>query len=190
MSLVLRPRKPKHPDLIPIIAALAVTEALEMHGVKVRIKWPNDIIVNGRKLAGILCESSVVGERFQWVIVGIGINVNNLPPKLPGLASKFQPISIIQITGEEMTLLPLANSIKDALIRHYDNLQAGGDKAILDTYNAQSILRNRNVSVSLQDQTLEGAAGQVDTDGRLSLKSTNGSIHKLRSEDVLLLETL
>ncbi len=191
MSIILRPRRrANHLTLTPLIASLAITEALEEYGVNGRIKWPNDVVVNGRKIAGILCESSIAAGRFQWVIVGIGVNANNPPPILTTTKSSYQATSMIQVTGEETNLESLANSLRDLVIQHYDDLLSGGERAMLTEYNAHQMLRDRKLRVSLHDQILEGVAGQVDSEGRLGLQGPDGSTHKIRSEDVLLVETL
>ena len=191
VSIILRPgRRAKGLALIPVIASLAVIETLRDYGVNARIKWPNDIIVNDGKIAGILCESSVSREKFQWVIVGIGVNVNNQPPRMPSQDSKYKAVSMIQISGRETKLSSLAESIRGSLIRHYDKLQAGNEKVLLNEYNAQQTLRNGLLRIAVADKTLEGVAMEIDTEGRLNLETLEGTIHKIRSEDVLLLELL
>jgi len=114
--------------------------------------------------------------------------VNNPPPHLPCLKSKYKAVSIIQITGEETNLKSLADSIRASVLRHYDKLQAGSDRVMLDEYNVRQMLRNCNVRVSLPNRILEGVATQVDIEGRLNIKTSDGTTHKIRSEDVLLIE--
>jgi BirA family transcriptional regulator, biotin operon repressor / biotin---[acetyl-CoA-carboxylase] ligase len=191
MSIILRPGgRARRLDIIPLMVSLAVVETLRGYGVSGQIKWPNDIMVKDQKLAGILCESSILKDRFRWIIVGIGINVNNLPPELPSLGSKYKGTTMIQIIGKETRLSSLADSIRDSLLRHYHNIQGEGERTILHEYNRQQTLRNRKVRVSLIDHVVEGVAGRVDREGRLSLKSSDGSNYKLRSEEVLQVESL
>lgn len=191
MSIILRPiEKAKRLAFIPAMVSLAVVETIAKYGVTGRIKWPNDVMVEDKKLAGILCESSILGARFQWIIVGIGVNVNNPPPRLPSLNSNYEAISMIQITRKETNLSSLAESIRSSVIRDYNDLQSAGETGMLEQYNVQQTLRNCYVRISLPDQILSGVAGQVDAEGRLSLETPDGSTHKIRSENVLLIETV
>ncbi len=81
-SLVLRPRIP--PDRAPalaLVAALDWAEVLALRGVPARVKWPNDVWAEGRKIAGILTEMSAEADRVHWLVLGVGVNVNNRPPR-------------------------------------------------------------------------------------------------------------
>ncbi len=191
MSIILRPeRRLKRPALIPLLGSLAVTEALEKYGVHGRIKWPNDVIVEARKIGGILCESSVTGGSFQWIIVGIGVNVNNPPPILPSINSRYQATAVIQVKDKKTDLSALADSIRDSVLHLYDSLLANGVGNMLREYNKLHVLRNRKVRVLLSNHGIEGVAGEVDVEGRLSVKNSDGSTKMLQSEDVRVVDIL
>ncbi len=191
MSIILRPDgKIARLNLIPAIASLVVMKVLNSLGISGGIKWPNDVSVKGRKIAGILCESSVLADGVQWVIVGIGINVNNSPPKIASMDSKYEAESIISLIGIKTNLSSLAQSIRDSMLRHYDQLWRGGETAILEEYNTNHSLRDCKVRVSLRENVIEGVADGVDEDGRLTIKGSDGFTHRMRSEDALLIETL
>lgn len=191
MSIILRPEgKVVRLTLIPILASLAVMKILRSLGVNGWIKWPNDVSVKGRKIAGILCESSVLSNGVQWIIVGIGINVNNSPPKIASLGSEYEAESLIALTGVKTNLASLAESIRDSILRNYDKVWIGGETTILEEYNTHHSLRDRKVRVSLSTQVIEGVADRVDAEGRLTLKGADGFTHRIRGEDALLVETL
>ncbi len=191
MSIILRPEgKIVRLNLISALASIVVLKVLRSLKINGGIKWPNDVSVKGRKIAGILCESSVLSNEVQWVIVGIGINVNNSPPKLASLDSKYEAESVISLTGVKTNLSSLARSIRDSMLRRYDQLWRGGETTILEEYNTNHSLRDCKVRVSMRENAIEGVADGVDNDGRLTLKGSDGSTHRIRSEDALLVETL
>ncbi len=191
MSIILRPEgKVVRLNLIPALASLVVLNVLRSLGVNGWIKWPNDVSAKGRKIAGILCESSVLSDGVEWVIVGIGINVNNSPPKIASLDSKYEAESVISLTGVKTNLSSLAQSIRDSMLQHYDQLWRGGETTILEEYNTHHSLKNCKVRVSLLEHVLEGVADGVDAEGRLTLKGADGYTHRILSENALRVETL
>jgi BirA family transcriptional regulator, biotin operon repressor / biotin---[acetyl-CoA-carboxylase] ligase len=103
---------------------------------KVSIKWPNDIIIDTKKIAGILIETSVIGQHLNWVIIGIGVNVNQK------VFSKDLPIagSLIQFSERELDLNNLLNSYIDLFHKRYDQLSANKNKEI-DREYLESLFR-------------------------------------------------
>ncbi len=191
MSIVLRPEgKILKFNFIPVLASLVVLKVLLDLGIHGQIKWPNDITVQGRKIAGILCESRTLANVVRWVIVGIGVNVNNSPPKVTGPDSKYEAESVNSLTGNTINLSTLARSIRDSLMQDYDKLWREGESQILKEYNAHNSLIGSKVRISLAGGVLEGVGDGVDNEGRLVLKGNDGFTHRLRSEDALLVETL
>lgn len=191
MSILLRPEgKILRLNFIPALASLVVLKVLRGLGVEGGIKWPNDVSVEGRKIAGILCESRIRANGVQWVIVGIGVNVNNTPPKIPSPDSKYEAESVISLTGVNTNLALLAQNIRDSMLQHYDQLWRGGETPLLEEYNAHNSLRGRGVRISLFEDVLEGIADGIDADGRLKVRRNDGSSHRIRSEDALQVETL
>src|SRR5699024_11610581 len=93
MTLLLRPQiEPEKASFLTLLAALAVTDAImQVTGVSVQIKWPNDIVANGRKLCGILTEMSTDANGIRYVVVGIGINCNmdSFPQQLESIATSL-----------------------------------------------------------------------------------------------------
>ncbi len=94
------------------------------------IKWPNDIYWRDRKTGGILIESSILGDKWQWAVVGIGININQTA--FPGLAQKA--VSLKEITGKEYNPVELARELCQCLSKRYLELQNDGFSAILETF--------------------------------------------------------
>lgn len=153
MSVVVRPRAPPARwGLIPLAAGLAVVDAIAVHGFAARLKWPNDVLLDGRKLGGILVESRLDADPFA--IVGIGMNVHAAPlPDATSLAAHGAPPDDV---------LALARVVRDALLR---TLDATADEP------ARLLQRIRLACATLgRDVTWEGGAGRaadLDEDGAL-----------------------
>lgn len=186
LSIILRPAENLgKPGLIPAIAALAVREALLKFGVDGEIKWPNDVTVNRRKIAGILCESLIQGQRTRWIVVGIGVNVNNAPPSLQQHRSDYKAESMIRLIRKNTSLASLAQTLQKSLLKAFNALAGGSEREILDEYNAHNALTGRKVRLYLRDGVIEGIARGIDDNGRLSLMNDDDRLRKVSTEDVL-----
>ena len=151
------------------VGLAAVTAARRLAGVDARLKWPNDLLVGDRKLAGVLAQSTFVGGR-QAVVVGIGINVGWCPPEGARLADG---------DGAPAGLGPL-DVLRDLLVA-YDELPA--DVAPLYRSNLGTL--GRAVRVELADGLLEGRAIDVEPDGRLVVLDACGISHRVDTGDVV-----
>ncbi len=162
------PAPPAPRSLVPLVAGLAVSEALLELGVESRLKWPNDVLSGGRKLAGVSAEASSGAAGPEVVVLGIGVNVRVNP--LGDLAT-----SVLEATGEERDLLDVAASV---LLRVHDRLgelHGGSAAALLDAWRARSVpWWGRSVEVVWEDQALRGVAAGVDQDGALVLELPDG----------------
>ncbi len=174
MSVVLKPGKPD-PRLV-FVGALAVVDVLGELGVEAWVKWPNDVWVGRRKIAGILTEAK--GEEF--VVMGIGLNVNNpLPGELKGKAT-----SIKVLTGRET---PLEDVIK-SLLRHLDLWYAvflrDPGKVVREVRERMPIL-GKAVEVATGEERFSGEAADLLPDGSLLLKTKEG-VRRVLQGDVSL----
>jgi BirA family biotin operon repressor/biotin-[acetyl-CoA-carboxylase] ligase len=114
--------QPAMADQVPLVAAMAVHKTVSNYLMNAQIKWPNDIVLDGRKLAGILVEAIFEGERLEALIVGIGINVNNLvfPPELEG-----QAISMRMKTGREHKIENIVDEVVKVFALEFIHLLKG-----------------------------------------------------------------
>ncbi|WP_048148812.1 biotin--[acetyl-CoA-carboxylase] ligase [Palaeococcus ferrophilus] len=172
MSVILKPRIP--PSEVPklvFVGALAVTDALKAWGVEGRIKWPNDVLVNGKKVCGILSEASFL-EEVNHVVLGMGINVNNPAPE--------EGISLKDVLGREVPLPEFFRTLVEALDLWYSVFLK--DRArVLEEWRSRAILGTR-VRV-LGDEPFEGVALDVDDDGCL-LVDVGGRVTRILYGDV------
>lgn len=172
-SIVMRP--PVGPAAVPaliLVAALEWARALESRGVPARLKWPNDLWVDGRKVAGLLTEMSAEMDRVHWAVLGVGLNVANEPPAgvdVPAAALK-------EWLGNRVTRQELLSSWIDRFSASYRRYCAAGFAPFRRAYDERSWLRGRAVRYQTPTGTATGRAGGVDAVGRLSVETPRGSV--------------
>jgi BirA family biotin operon repressor/biotin-[acetyl-CoA-carboxylase] ligase len=190
LSFILRPKlAPVHAPQITLMAAVALAETVgSFIPQKVTIKWPNDILVNGKKLAGILTEAACVPERVEYVILGIGVNVNypidSMPQELRQGATSLLDLTRIEVNRESF----LRRLIQD-LDRCYGDLEQSGFEPLAPRWEAHFGLRGQRVRVELIDQVVVGRARGIAQDGALLVQGDDGTLQKVIAGDVIPLET-
>jgi BirA family transcriptional regulator, biotin operon repressor / biotin---[acetyl-CoA-carboxylase] ligase len=163
-SVLLRPPPDRHLPELSLVSAVAVAETIDAAtGLSSQIKWPNDVMLNRRKVAGILSE---LGDGA--VVVGIGINANQAREGLPADAPT-EPGSLRSLTGTTYDRAALLASLLHRLERGYDAWREGGLDALYGEIGARDFLRGRRVTVDGEPAT----ALQILRDGRLEV-ATNG----------------
>jgi len=182
LTVVLRPAA-EHLKALVIIAALAVARAIErLAGLQTSLKWPNDVLVAGRKIAGILSESELVGQSVSYALVGIGVNVNAdlaAYPETGALAT-----SVMTELGREVSREALAAAILNEFEALYLAAQAG--EPIDQEWRARLGMLGKDVRVRFGEQVEEGLAEDVDSDGSLILRRADGSRVAIAAGDVTL----
>jgi BirA family biotin operon repressor/biotin-[acetyl-CoA-carboxylase] ligase len=187
-SVVLRPEMSASEAAgLVFVAGLAVAEVLkEVYGLRVETKWPNDVLVDRRKISGILCEMSTKGETVSYVVVGIGINVNfnvakALPQTLRGTTASVQGL-----LGRKVRVEDLFGAVLEKLEETYDLYVKEGIAPILDMWKRFATFLGREVEVVFDDEKLRGVALGIDAEGRLVLKLQDGSLKAFVAGDVSL----
>jgi len=167
------------PDLSPVLSfrvSFAVSLTLagilnEMFGVDVRLKWPNDLLVDERKLCGILSELEAEADRVAFVNVGVGINVNNDPAAIEPAAT-----SLKAILGRDV-------SRKDILARFLDafeqRMKTAAFDRVIEEWKARTVTLNREVRVVTIREIFSGKAVDIDESGALVLQGADGSIQRI-----------
>jgi len=185
LSLLLRPRLPaERLAWVTMAVALGAAEAVEQAtGLPVDLKWPNDLEVRGRKVAGILAEGAFVDGRLAYVIAGLGLNVDMDFSGQPDLQARATSLSaeLGQPVAEEALLAPILEHIE----QHYLALSAGVSP--VSAWSARLVTLGQPVEVSLADgRRLAGLAEQVEPDGALRLRLADGRLEIVRAGDVSL----
>ena len=184
LSCVLRPAlAPREVAPITLAAGVAVCEVVNAHGAGASLKWPNDVMVEQRKVAGILTEMTTRGGRVEFAVVGIGINVNggDFPPALADIAT-----SLRLERGQRIDLAALTTDLLAALEGWIDRFTTGGVDAIAAAWIGHADL-SRRLRFEEEGQLLIGRARGLDRDGALLLVGEDGREHRVVAGDVDLL---
>lgn len=183
-SVVLRPPfPPQEAPKCTLMAAVAVNRAIrEMTGVSCGIKWPNDILCNGRKLVGILTEMNAEMDAINHIVIGMGINVNimaaEIPPELEGKLTSLQ-----METGAPVSRIALFIKILERLEELYLSVRTSGFASVLSAWRQESITLNQLVTVIAPDKTFIGKALDIDSEGALLVETDTG-IERVLAGDV------
>ena len=172
-SLVLRPTfLPMEVSKITLLAAVAVTKVLRKYKVECGIKWPNDILVNGRKLVGILTELNASMEKINYLIMGIGINTGITQKNLPDeLKDTVTSLAMEHVRFKRNKLLC---DVLVQLERYYFLAEKVGFDPILDEWKTLSCTLGEEVEVIMPDRTFSGTAINIDHDGNLIVQTSYG----------------
>ncbi|HXV33185.1 MAG TPA: biotin--[acetyl-CoA-carboxylase] ligase [Gaiellaceae bacterium] len=178
-SVLLEPPPERPLAQLSLVGGLAVAETVEeATGAAAGIKWPNDVLLGGRKVAGVLAEAAGGG-----VVLGIGLNVNQRAEELPG-GAKVAAGSLLTADGRRRQRAPLLAGLLLALERLYDRWREDGLEAVHGALAARDVLRGRRVSIAGE----AGIAAGIDWDGRLVVEVGPGERRAVESGEVLVLE--
>jgi BirA family biotin operon repressor/biotin-[acetyl-CoA-carboxylase] ligase len=185
MSLILRPRSlaPHQIARVTMATALGCCDGIRAAiGLETQIKWPNDILLRGKKCAGVLTETRCIGEQIEYVIVGLGLNVN------------FSATAVNEIPTDATTLLdelrketpraPLVQAILQRVEDYYLRVRAGHN--LHKEWAARLTTLGQSVRAQAPEGIDEGIAESVDEDGALRIRRADGSLVRLIAGDVTL----
>ncbi len=170
---------------LTMLSSLAAADAVrEVAGLRVSLKWPNDLIVppTWKKLSGVLTETGMVGAQLDFVVVGIGVNVNVPPEALPDLDPNAT--SILAETGRVVDRLTLLTAFLAEVERRYEALRAGANPR--QEWAGRLATLGRSVKATTSDGVFTGVAESVDEDGALLLRAPGGALRRLVAGDVTL----
>ena len=184
MTLVLKPDfAPDRASMLTLIAALAVSKAIsEKTGQEAGIKWPNDIVMNGKKVCGILTEMSAQIDYINYVVIGTGINVNQteFPEEIAEIAT-----SLAIEMGHPVNRAKIVAAVLEAFEENYEKfLEAGDLSALQEAYEA--VLANKDQPVRVLDpkEPFEGVALGITSTGELRVRKEDGTIAEVHSGEV------
>lgn len=173
-SVVLYPNiPPQRGMLITMASSISVAQAIqEVTSFTPVIKWPNDILIDGKKVCGILTELDAEMDKINYVTIGVGINVNN--PLEDNLQNKA--ISLIEKTGSKISRVGLLRSILKHLDDNYSMLNSGDNARIRQLWFNYAEIVGKKVRVEGEKSVIEGIVSDVDETGCLIIKTTDGSV--------------
>ena len=188
MSCILRPKiAPNEIPRVTLLAAVAAARAIRtVTSLDVSIKWPNDIMLDGKKVCGILTEMKAEQDRAAFVILGIGINVNTPARQLPkGSASLRDELLRRGIRGK-VSRVELTKNILERLEELYTLSERKGFASVIEAWKGLSAMLGARVKITLPNRTFEGLAHDIDPDGSLIVRLDSGVLEKLPSGDVMM----
>lgn len=185
-SIVLRPELPpaRAPELT-LVASVALCDALRQAGVAAGIKWPNDILASGRKVAGVLTELAAEPDRVHWIVLGVGVNVNarreDFPEEVRDVAT-----SVLLERGQPAPRALLAAACFTAIEEWVDRHAEEGFGPVRDAWRERSVTLGREVRVNVEGRELSGTAEDIDEGGALLVRGPSG-VERVLAGDVTLL---
>jgi BirA family biotin operon repressor/biotin-[acetyl-CoA-carboxylase] ligase len=174
-SLIIRPPiSHENIGVISIYAGLSVMETLK-HFAELQpdCKWPNDVYLHGKKICGILSEAVFENNRLAGIVIGIGLNINqtNFPEEI-----KSKAMSLSAALGKDQNRFEIFGQIIDRLEYNYESIKSGRLKYLLEEFENNSSMFNKEVKINQNGKILQGIASRLDDDGGLIIKTTNSEI--------------
>jgi BirA family biotin operon repressor/biotin-[acetyl-CoA-carboxylase] ligase len=186
-SILLRPDlRPQETTQLTVASATALHRAIESEiGLKPEIKWPNDILICGKKVAGILTELSAELDKIRYVILGIGIDVNQDANEFPAELKKIATSLKIE-AGETISRAELATAILRELDKDYSRICGGKFPEVADEWEENCSTIGKNVTVQIGGRKIRGCAESLDDDGTLLVRTEHGHLERIIGGDVTL----
>jgi BirA family biotin operon repressor/biotin-[acetyl-CoA-carboxylase] ligase len=187
-SVILRPKlKPAETIKLVFVASLAIVDALkQLHGLKAKTKWPNDVLIDGRKVCGILSEMKTNGEQVKYAVLGIGINANFDVEKVLPEQLRENATSLAKELGTKVDLNELLKATLEKLESVYDLFLEKGFAPVLSKWKQSASFLGKQVEVRNEDEKLRGSAVDVDESGSLILRLNDGVMKHVFIGDVSL----
>ncbi len=186
-SVLLRPSvNPQETTQLTVASATALRRAIKtVTGLSAEIKWPNDLLLGGKKVEGILTEMSAEVDRVRHIILGIGVDVNQdaneFPAELRGIATSLKIEA-----GEAISRAGLATEMLRELDADYTRIGAGKFPQLADEWEAGCATIGKNVSVQMGARLIRGRAEALDDDGALLVRTEHGHLERVIGGDVTL----
>jgi BirA family transcriptional regulator, biotin operon repressor / biotin---[acetyl-CoA-carboxylase] ligase len=188
LSVVLRPNIPIYKaPLITLTGAVAVASAIRTTcGLEAGIKWPNDILISGKKVSGLLTEMSAEQDRIRHIVLGIGVDVNmemgELPPEIRSLTT-----TLAAEAGAKINRTTLLQQVLRDLERWY-RMFLNNHAAVLEEWKKLNMTVGNRITVSGAGEDLDGLAQGVDSDGRLIVRLDDGTVRTVAAGDVTIVK--
>jgi len=189
LSVVLRPAiSPVAACQLTFLSVVAVARAIEScTALAPQIKWPNDILIGGKKVAGLLNEMNAETEKVNFVVLGIGVNLNMRLAQLDESVLRHPATSLLEAGGEEVDRLDFTRTLLKELDGLYHRFLTEGEGAIRAEWLERSAMRGRRVKVNCGEREFTGRVTGVDTFGALLVELTDGTLETVLSGDVALI---
>lgn len=174
---------------LTLVASIAVAEAVKNMGADAIIKWPNDVLVNGKKVAGVLTQMQTKGDRVDFVMLGVGVNINMTREMMEQDMGDVAQIatSLRELLGQEVDRVRFSADLINELEIWYTKFLREGKSAIIREWTERWGAVNRRVQVRYNEIQIEGIALGLDRNGYLLVKKDDDTVEKIIAGDILLL---
>jgi BirA family biotin operon repressor/biotin-[acetyl-CoA-carboxylase] ligase len=188
LSVVLRPGIPTHKaPLITLMGAVATASAIRMKcHLQAVIKWPNDILISGKKVSGLLTEMSAEPDRIKHIALGIGVDVNMALDELPPDIRSHTTTLAVEADHKIDRISLLQQILRD--LEHWYQIFLKNDAAVLKEWESLNMTIGNRVAVSGLGETFEGIAQGIDNEGRLIVRMDDGAVRTVAAGDVTILK--
>jgi len=185
MSVLLRPDiSPQHAPVMTMMSAISTARAItEVTGLETTIKWPNDVLIDRKKVSGILTEMNAEQERINYVVIGIGINVNMKREDFP-VDLRVPATSLAECLGKRVDRMNLLLMLIRILEQDYDELKKDGIMSIFNRWRKGCDILNRRIKVSLPGEEITGVAEDLTPEGGLMVRLDCGGKRVIYAGDV------
>ena len=188
LSALFRPEvSPKRSSVFTFLASCALVEVFSGYGVDAGIKWPNDILVGGKKISGVLTELGTSGGAVDYLVIGIGVNLNLseefIRREMEDISEKTTSLSVL--LGEDVSRERFCAELINALDRFYGEFRRRGTGAIVDRWIGMWGFLGKEVSVDVSGEDVSGVAERVDANGFLYLRTDEGGLRKVITGDMV-----
>lgn len=190
ISVIFRPSiAAKNAPFLTLVASIALAETIKNEGANTLIKWPNDVLINGKKAAGVLTAMQPRGDEVDFIVVGIGVNLNMTRETMKKEMGEVAEIatSLREELGHEIERAKFTADLINELEMWYQRFLQNGKSPIIKEWMRRWGAINRRVRVKFNETVVEGTASGIDENGYLLIKKDDGTTERIISGDVILL---
>ncbi|HEY4715802.1 MAG TPA: biotin--[acetyl-CoA-carboxylase] ligase [bacterium] len=188
ISAILRPDMPPYiSPQITLVAGVAVARTVEkVTGIRAGIKWPNDLLLNGKKFCGILTEMNSESDKINFIVLGIGVNLNSTIKEYPAeIADNITTLK--DVTGRNIPRVEFTMALLGELKKMYKEFLRHGFSNIKKEWSGYFCMSGKDVVISYLDKKVEGTALGIDNSGALLVRKSDDKIERVLSGDVMFL---
>ena len=184
-TIITYPRTPvRELTILSLLPALAITNILQKHGINPVIRWPNDIYVEEKKIAGVLVEVDATAQRIEKALIGIGINVNNIIDQFPD-EIREKTTTLLELTGKETDLNQLLNAIIEEIKSIMVEYRQQGPKVIIDKIKRKLDILNKEIVIETRDGLYVNArVVDITETGGLCIIVNNNQTYYISQQEV------
>lgn len=185
MSIILKPQNDNYPyaNVTQYLSVVLASVLEDKYGIKANIKWPNDILVDGAKMAGILCEASTSKGKINGLVLGLGVNLNLKAETVENIDQKATSLNLL--LGKEMDKEIFTNQILEAFWKDYDSLSQKGFGFIRQKYINRCDFLNKEIKIKNGNESKDYTALAINEDGSLKVKDSENNEQDITTGDLI-----